>query len=183
MRVALVGQAGVGKSTLVYTFSKFLERRGLTVAVANLDSTAKRLPYKPQVDARKDKEAGKKAVHLHAQFVLLDTPYDLESALYGNGQTELPKVCEVALIIADAHHVQEWEALDFFDRACVLASEALGVPVLGVLNKSDLAKGAKPRKAQALEAHDRAHSRSGALRVSAVTRDGFEELLEALQKE
>lgn len=179
LRVALVGPAGAGKSALAYSFSKFLERRGLKVALANLDPGAKRLPYRADFDVRKAK--GSRVPNLRADIVLVDTPYGLEDILYGEGRAELPKSCERVVLMADARRVLEWESLDVLEQARALAGEALGLPVLAALNKIDLARGARPKGVQALAAHERAHARGGALRVSGVTREGFEELWAALQ--
>lgn len=181
LRIALLGRPGTGKSTLAYTFSKFLERRGLSVAVANLDGEVKRLPYKAAVDARKDKEPLKAIGKVRAEVALLDTPYCLEEVLYGGAAEGLRGGCAVALLIANAHKVVDWESLDLLGSAAELAGEALEVPVVAVLNKSDLAKPARQRGARALEAHERSHAKGGAMRVSAVTREGFEELWQAVQ--
>ena len=50
--VYFIGTAGSGKSTLTYTFQKWMEYRGLDAIAVNLDPGAENLPYEPDVDIR-----------------------------------------------------------------------------------------------------------------------------------
>ena len=50
--VFFVGTAGSGKTTLVGTFSEWLEREGYDVAIVNLDPAVDYLPYVADIDVR-----------------------------------------------------------------------------------------------------------------------------------
>ncbi|AEH24894.1 ATP/GTP-binding protein [Pyrococcus yayanosii] len=51
MILTFVGTAGSGKTALTYSFGKYLEE-SYSVAYVNLDTGAKKLPYRPDVDVR-----------------------------------------------------------------------------------------------------------------------------------
>ncbi|HIP88609.1 MAG TPA: GTPase [Thermococcus paralvinellae] len=53
MLLTFVGTAGSGKTTLTSVFGEYLEEKGYEVGYVNLDTGAKKLPYKPDIDVRK----------------------------------------------------------------------------------------------------------------------------------
>lgn len=52
VRIAFVGGAGVGKSTLAHSFASFAQKRGHSVGIANFDAGCKHILYKPVFDVR-----------------------------------------------------------------------------------------------------------------------------------
>jgi len=51
--VVFVGTAGCGKTTLTWSYSKWLRGNGFTVALVNLDPGVHKLPYNPDFDIRR----------------------------------------------------------------------------------------------------------------------------------
>ncbi|WP_456367630.1 PRK13768 family protein [Thermococcus sp.] len=54
MILAFIGTAGSGKTTLTAEFGRYLEENEYRVSYVNLDTGVKKLPYKPNLDVRKD---------------------------------------------------------------------------------------------------------------------------------
>lgn len=52
INVYLVGTAGSGKTSLAYSFQRWMDEQKFRSAVVNLDPGAERLPYNPDVDVR-----------------------------------------------------------------------------------------------------------------------------------
>lgn len=180
LRVALVGRPGVGKSTLTYSFSKYLERHGHTVCVVNTDAQAKRLPYKPIIDARKDKQAGQRLGKLKADVLIVDTPMELLDVLTDRAARDwLRDNCDTVLLIGDAKAGGDLTSAAHLARAASLVGGALDLKVLPVFNRSDLARRHATRESRWGEPIQTSES-PGVLRVSAITRQGFEGLYSAV---
>ncbi|MCX6768059.1 MAG: ATP/GTP-binding protein [Candidatus Micrarchaeota archaeon] len=177
-RIALIGGGGVGKSTLAFTFSNYLEKQGLGVAVANLDPECRHIAYRAGFDIRKHykswdvmKEmrlgphgalkkiyemAGKDRKLLaeldgvDSDVAVLDTAGSLELFLLENQAGFLRRVADAVFFVCDNESVSSEE--DFVTLKAVNAIQALkySLPTLTVVNKSDLIK--KSAKQQRLSA-------------------------------
>ena len=197
--IAVCGPAGSGKSSLCFSFSKFLQKHGVKCAVANFDPAAKRPPYVPDFDVRKrfparsfSKKAGgntdracemalqssleseetwRQLRALGADSVLLDLRSPLDSLLFQAGRGVLERADSV-LYVADAPHTGDYA---LFESTCAFLSRACEKPVFPVLNKSDSLKRAKAT----LFAPTRQKPKA-VLLVSALERRGFDALAAAI---
>ncbi len=193
--IAVCGSSGSGKSALCFSFSKFLQKRGVSCAVANFDPAAKRLPYGAGLDLRKsfpsrafskkaggnqeracemallaaleDKGVWRELRALGTGVVLLDLRAPLDSLLMLAGKGVLAHA-DTVLYVADASRVDDYP---LFEKTCSLLSTACERQVLPVLNKTDSVK----RLKSTLFAPSREKPEAIAF-ISAIERRGFDEL-------
>jgi len=165
--IALIGPPQAGKSTLAFSFSKFLEKKGARVGVANMGESSKALKYAPFWDARNKKQRKQdvfKAARAEGlNFVLLDFTAPFDSFFFSQGESPLAK-CDFILLVFEAGSSthEDVQAL-----ARVL-EEKIETKVIPVENKIELAKA-------------RFSFPSGVISVSAWEKMGFEKLFEALK--
>jgi len=165
--IALIGQSESGKSTLAFSFSKFLEKKGYRVGVANLGESAKALKYQPfwDVRSRKDRKTDlfKTAKAEGFDFVLLDYTMALDGFFFAK-QNPFEKTDAVLLVFeaGTASH-EDAEAL------AKTIEERWETKTVPVENKTDLAK------------RRLSFSPSSVVSVSAWEKMGFDKLFEAIR--
>ncbi len=136
--IALIGPPQGGKSTLAFSLSKFLEKKGLSVGVANMGENAKALKYSPFWDARSRKSRKtdwlKTAKEESLDFVLLDYSAGLGSFFFSKQNPFEKTDCILLVFEAGTAPHEDAEALakTIEDRW-----ETKTVPVE---NKTELAK-------------------------------------------
>lgn len=167
-RIAIIGPAGVGKSTLVYSFSKHLQKRGLSVACANLDPACKHIRFEAVFDVRKHYDSQKvmkdcdlgpnaalKRIYEQiasdgkldralskkakgADVVLLDTAGSLELFLLGLFPKNLSKIADCVFFVVDGQMAQDKKDSVLIKTIASLLRLKSKLPVLSVVNKADL---------------------------------------------
>jgi CO dehydrogenase nickel-insertion accessory protein CooC1 len=193
--IAVCGQSGSGKSSLCFSFSKFLQKRGISCAIANFDPAAKRPPYSPDFDIRKhfpakafskkaggnqeracelalleaieDKRVWRELRDAGTEVTLLDLRAPLDSLLFAAGKSVLEHADKV-VYVADASRASDYA---LFEKTCALLSSACEKPVVPVLNKAESVKRAKSN----LFAPSRDKPESVVF-ASAIERRGFDDL-------
>ena len=164
--VALIGPRESGKSTLAFSFSHFLEKKGFTVGVANLGESSKALKYSPFWDARsrKDKKVDlfKRAKEEGFDFLLLDftAPFD---EFFFSKYAAIEKI-DVVLLVFEAGTA----AHDDAEALARVLGDRLERKVVPVENKIELAK-------------TKFSFPSSVVSVSAWEKMGFEKLLAAIK--
>ncbi len=175
-RIALIGPKGSGKSLLAYTFPAYLKHRQVPVATVNLDSSAHKLSYVPDLDVRhfvRDAEPSALYPVLFKDDVYLDgmaslsAPVaflDLSSGLDWLWFSDLPDFCDAAWLLTP-------ELASSTLMAAI--SEKLDVPVLNVVNQRRLlATDQKTLSSFSLPAR----ARKDTVFINAWERDGFDAL-------
>ena len=190
MRIALIGGEGVGKSTLAYSLSNYLSKHAATATV-NLDPKCRHIKFKPVFDVRKlgklDKtlpenkalskiysEAAPKLKREQRgfDFVVMDVYGGLDFFLLDEGGDLLRKNADLVLLLAENNP-------DALDAVSGVAESAIEIPVLPVINKSDLIeKTKKQRKLTSARSHKTTGKR--VLFVSAWEREGLRDLFNAI---
>ncbi len=180
MRIALVGPKGGGKSLLAYTFSGYLRHKGVSVLTVNMDSSAQRLSYAPDVDIRhvvrggevgdayrtalKDELFQVKVSGKASSVVLLDCASGLDWLWFSS----LPRFCDSVWVVS------EEPAPSVLLEA---VRSALEVPVLNVVNQRRIiSKGQKTLSPFDLHAE----AKDDAVFVNAWEREGFDKLQRAI---
>lgn len=176
IRIAFIGPKGSGKSLLAYTFSAYLKHRQVPVAAVNLDSSAHKLSYVPDLDVRhfvRDAEPSALYLVLFKDDVYLDAMgalsgsaalLDLASGLDWLWFSELPDFCDAAWLLTP-------ELASSTLMAAI--SEKLDVPVLNVVNQRRfLATDQKTLSSFSLAAR----ARKDTVFINAWERDGFDAL-------
>lgn len=164
--IALIGPRESGKSTLAFSFSKFLEKKGFKTGVANMGKSSKALKYKPFWDARSRKSrkqnplAAAKSEGL--DFILLDYTAPFDSFFFSK-ENPLAK-CEVILLVFAAETASHEDA----EAITNALAEKWGQKVIPVENKSETVK-------------SHFSFPSGVVSVSAWEKLGFEKLFEAVK--
>ncbi|HLD62660.1 MAG TPA: GTPase domain-containing protein [Candidatus Norongarragalinales archaeon] len=164
--IALIGPPQAGKSTLAFSFSKFLEKKGFRVGVANMGESSKALKYAPFWDARNKKrktDIFKAARAEGLNFVLLDFTAPFDSFFFSQAESPLAK-CDAVLLVFEAGSSTHEDA----QALAKVLEEKIETKVIPVENKIEIAKAkfAFP---------------SGVISVSAWEKMGFEKLFEALK--
>ncbi|MEM4254960.1 MAG: hypothetical protein QXR53_01380 [Candidatus Norongarragalinales archaeon] len=136
--IALIGPPQGGKSTLAFSFSKFLEKKGLRVGVANMGESAKALKYAPFWDVRNKKQRKqdvfKTAKAEGLDFVLLDYTAPFDSFFFSK---EIPlEKCDCVLLVFEAGSASHEDA----QALAKALEERLEKKVVPVENKSELSK-------------------------------------------
>lgn len=166
--IALIGPPQGGKSTLAFTFSKFLEKKGFKAGVANLGVKAKALKYEPfwDVRSRKNRKTDllKIAKEEGFEFVFLDYSEGMD-ALFFSKQNPFEKT-DVVLLVFEAS-TSSHEDAEMLSKALEERWETKTIPVE---NKADLAK----RRFSLFP--------SKVISVSAWEKMGFEKLLQAVKQ-
>ncbi|MFA4946572.1 MAG: ATP/GTP-binding protein [Candidatus Micrarchaeia archaeon] len=165
--MALIGGGGAGKSTLTYSFAKYLEKRGLSCACVNLDPGCKHIKYDAAVDIRSHYSLAKimakeklgpngalKLVYaeasrnpafvkelnaLKADFVLLDTAGSLELFLFG-GAPLLSEFCDAVCFLVEQGNAASEKDLTVLKALNALQRLEYALPTLTVVNKADQPK-------------------------------------------
>lgn len=133
--IALIGPPQGGKSTLAFSFSKFLEKKGLKASVASMGENAKALKYTPFWDARKNKtDVFKVAKGEKLDFAILDYTATVDSFFFSK-ENALEK-CDVILLVFEAGSASHQDA----EELARVFSERIGKKVIPVENKSELVK-------------------------------------------
>ncbi|MBI4361492.1 ATP/GTP-binding protein [Candidatus Micrarchaeota archaeon] len=175
-RILVCGPHAVGKSLLVYTFSKYLQHKGVSVKTVHLDPAAKRLSFVPDLDVRHffrgtdSEETVQKAVRdktfqdevssFKADVVLLDAPSGLDWFLF----SRLPRFCDEAWLVT---------AEPVTASLAKAVSDALGVDALNVVNQRQRLTGQqKTLSLFSLQTPRQSHG----VFVNAWEREGFVEL-------
>jgi len=185
-RIAIIGPGGVGKSTLAANFSDFLKRRGLKVAVANLDPGCRHLGYDAFYDVRKKHrlddvmkksrlgpngalkkiyedvfgsagERKKLEPKERNDFVFLDTAGSLELFLLGKTGEELKETADAVLYVVDVESVENGEDAVLLRAIGAVQELKYALPTLTVVNKADLAKRGIHQKRLGLAGFDAAN--------------------------
>ncbi|ASI99593.1 ATP/GTP-binding protein [Thermococcus celer] len=102
MIVAFVGTAGSGKTTLTAAFGRYLKENGHSVAYANLDTGVRKLPYRPDVDVRRDVTA----------WELMEEGYGPNGAIVESYDRLLPKVSAYLTEILKLEDERDYVLLD-----------------------------------------------------------------------
>ncbi|WP_456421454.1 PRK13768 family protein [Thermococcus sp.] len=127
MILTFIGTAGSGKTTLTAEFGEYLRENGYSVSYINLDTGVRKLPYKPDLDVRKDVTAWElmenglgpngaivksydilaskvreyteriRALDGESDYVLIDTPGQMETFLFHEFGVELMEAFPDAL--------------------------------------------------------------------------------------
>ncbi|KXB04966.1 hypothetical protein AKJ50_01845 [candidate division MSBL1 archaeon SCGC-AAA382A13] len=168
MNILIIGPAGSGKSLLTGEFGQYLKEY-YSVKLVNLDSGAIQMPYKPDFDIREfftlneimtKENLGPNGATLEAvarmknidfptfeeDFVLFDTPGQLEPFVFRGGAEEFRKITDGSIYLIDGT-----APLNTFPSQYLysLASQyALNTPMVRALNKIDLIE---PKKMEKLE--------------------------------
>ncbi|MFH1056353.1 MAG: hypothetical protein V1717_00970 [Candidatus Micrarchaeota archaeon] len=163
--IALIGPRESGKSTLAFSFSKFLEKKGFKTGVANLGEGSKALKYEPFWDVRSKKQKKtdlfKTAKGEGFDFILLDYTAPLEAFFFTKTQP-LDKI-DVVLLVFEAGTASHEDA----EELARVLSERIEKKVIPVENKSELSKA-------------RFSFPSSVISVSAWEKMGFEKLLSVI---
>lgn len=175
MRIAFIGGGGVGKSTLTYSFSKHLEKKGLKCACVNLDPGCKHIKYDAAFDLRdycsldalmsefnlgpngalkkayslalSNKDLRAKLHSVKGDFVLLDTAGSLELFLFG-GAALLEEFADAVCFVVEQDDALEEREVTVLKALNALQRLDYSLPTVSVVNKTDL--NAKAREAQML---------------------------------
>ncbi len=136
--IALIGPPQSGKSTLAFSFSKFLEKKGFKVAVANMGGSAKAPKYKPFWDVRDKKQAKQDLFKLAKsggiEILLLDYTAPFE-AFFFSPETQLKKA-DVILLVFEANTAEHEDA----ETLAKALAQNLEKKVVPVENKVELVK-------------------------------------------
>lgn len=165
-KIALIGGGGVGKSTLAYSFTRYLNKQGIRAKAANFDPGAKHLKYEPAFDLRKHYSLAKtmrvhklgssgavKKIYLSlaenkrvlrainevdCDWLFLDTVGSLELFFLEGVSSFLKKTSDAVLFLVDNECVENES--DFLLLKAINAIQRLkyALPTLLVVNKSDL---------------------------------------------
>jgi len=181
-----VGEEESGKTTLAFSFSNFLKKKGFSCDVANLDVSKNKPKYQAFFEARKLGEKTLKTAYAkiageprflksRSDFVLLDTVGSLGFFLLD--PLLLKECCDRVFIVSDYQLATPVDSR-FLNSLAALAEKRFGKKTLLVVNKSDLAR-AKPQHtlyapAESLENAEQVVFASGREGL------GFNELLEFL---
>lgn len=205
--VAVAGPEGVGKSSFCFSFSKFLQKRGISAEAANFDPACKRIKYKPAFDVRSHCKfssflraaggnsekaleevwlacAGDKKLlkHFHSvatNVVLVDLRTSLDSLAFGSARRFLRLLApEKIFFLADATLLADSLAAACFSDAAALVEKATGAECIAIANKSDLLARRQQHKATLGSAFAPASQKI--FYASALERSGFQQLLELL---
>ncbi len=165
--IALIGPPQGGKSTLAFSFSKFLEKKGFSVGVANMGESAKALKYSPFWDARSKKQQ-KQDVFKTAKgegfgFVILDFTAPFDSFFFSSKENLLEK-CDCVLLVFEAGSASHEDA----QALARVLEEKIERKVVAVENKSETVK-------------SKFSFPSAIVSVSAWEKMGFEKLYAALR--
>ena len=175
MRVAFIGGGGVGKSTLTYSFSKHLQKKGLNCNCINLDPGCKHIKYEAAFDLREyysldslmtefglgpngalkkayeltlaNKELRSKLHAVKGDFSLLDTAGSLEVFLFG-GAALLEEFADAVCFVVEQDDVLGEREAIVLKALNALQRLDYSLPTVTVVNKTDL--NAKTRGAQML---------------------------------
>ncbi|WP_456478705.1 ATP/GTP-binding protein [Geoglobus ahangari] len=168
MNIILLGPAGSGKSAIAESFSKYLEDKGYSAGVVNLDS-ASPPRYSPISDVREfvraeevmEKEglgingALLRSMELAAEhlddlipkdgwdFVIYDTPGQLELFMYTSFGRELVSRLEsftVGIFLADSTRVTSPSTYSAMIAQSAIVTLMLEIPSITAFNKSDRAR-------------------------------------------
>jgi len=168
----MIGTAGSGKTTLTKALQDYLLDNELDTAVINLDPAVENLPYKPDIDVRdyvdafevmtkynlgpnssliasidllltKAKELKEELSELEANYVIVDTPGQIELFAYRETGKILTKLIiennkAVSLFLLDSFLSKDARS---FISLLLLSSSVkfrIGLPQILVLNKVDL---------------------------------------------
>jgi hypothetical protein len=172
-KLALIGGAGVGKSTLAFTFGKHLEKQGLRIAIANMDPACRHITYKPSLDIRdwwtvdkimKQRKLGPhgalgkvyelvlkegelldevKGIEKENDVLLLDTAGSLEMFLLENGSEFLRRFSDAVLFMVDNTSVESKADFLVLKAINTIQKVKYALPTLTVVNKCDLIKESK----------------------------------------
>jgi Ni2+-binding GTPase involved in maturation of urease and hydrogenase len=148
LRIGLIGEAGSGKTTLAFSFSNFLRKKGFSCEVANLDITKNKPKYQAFFEARKLGEKTLKTTYAkiaeeprilknRADFILLDTTGSLEFFLLDPGL--LRECCDRVFIVSDYAVARPVDSR-FLNSLAALAEKRFGKKTLLIVNKSDLCR-------------------------------------------
>ena len=180
LRVAFIGGGGVGKSTLAYSFSKYLNKKGLKTRIANMDPGCKHVKYKPFFDLRehysldevmseqclgpngalkriyrlaaKDDEVREGLQEFKGDVLLLDTVGNMELFLFEAQSNLIKGFSDIVFFVVDNECIEDLVVLKALNAVQALK---YCLPTITVANKSDLLKrGKKQRKLKGFEAVD-----------------------------
>jgi hypothetical protein len=158
MNVLISGPAGSGKTLLTSEFGSYLEGN-FSVRYVNLDAGVLNLPYEPDFDIRnfftleeimKDQNLGPNGATLVAvdrlprldipqfsdDFVLIDTPGQLEPFVFRSGYEVFRNLAEISIFLLDGTApLATFPSQYLYSLA---AQYALDMPMVRALNKIDL---------------------------------------------
>ncbi|MFH0922587.1 MAG: ATP/GTP-binding protein [Candidatus Micrarchaeota archaeon] len=148
MRVALIGEAGSGKTTLAFSISNFLKKKGVSCEVANLDISKNKPKYRAFFEAAKLGEKTIKTTYAkiaeapqmlknRSDFVLLDTAGSLEFFLLDPAL--LRECCDRVIIVGDYAVARPVDSR-FLNSLAALAEKRFGKKTIFAVNKSDLCR-------------------------------------------
>ena len=165
----MVGPSQSGKSTLAFSFSKFLEKKGLKVGVASMGGSSKPIKYEAFWDARSRKDQKgdwfKKARVEGFDFVILDFTAPFDDFFFSKENSAPLEKADAVLLVFEVGSAPHEDA----EALAKALEERLEKKVIPVENKCDLAKKGKftfPSKV---------------VSVSAWEKIGFEKLFSALK--
>lgn len=178
-KIALIGGYGVGKSTLAFTFGKYLEKQGYSIEIANLDPGCKHLKYMPVFDIRKfhsieetmkesklgpggalrkifenlseNKKFVKEINSIKSDILILDFAGSLELFLLEGANDLLKKTSDLVLFVCDRTAIKTEEDLLLLKSINAIQCMKYLLPTITVVNKTDLIKKEKQKKLPTLE--------------------------------
>lgn len=163
MRIAVIGESGVGKSTFAYSFSRFIVKQGLSCTLANFDACCRHLLYKADFDCR-DVVKGKphRAADIDAflqnayssfcgeekiaqmlssrSAIVMDCRGGASFFLFSSAGDFLRKKSDCVALLFDAVAMTEPEDYEVAGGLALLMQRKLSVPVIPLLNKCDFSK-------------------------------------------
>ena len=180
LKIGLVGGDGVGKSTLAYSFSNFVEKRGSNSGVANFDAACKHILFRPLFDIRlyysvkrimrEEQKSESEAMAeiyrraladsvlnttfrkacLEKNVLLLDIAGPLEYFLLQGGKKFLQHFCDRIVFVTDYNAVRDDEQALLASALNSLQEGAYGLPTVTFVNKCDVLEKKKKRLLQKL---------------------------------
>ncbi|MEK6923625.1 MAG: ATP/GTP-binding protein [Candidatus Micrarchaeota archaeon] len=200
MRIALIGEGGTGKSTLAYSFSNYVVKKGLSCSIANLDVFCRHIKYAPSFDCRKAAkrrgikpcDADKALEETYRQLLQDEALSQAQKAsavnimdcrggagffLLTSAGDFLRKRSDAAFLVCDATRGEGDYATE--TALAGVMQTHLKLPVITVLNKWDCVNNA-PRQQTLFNEARPAAPVAGAIAASAVEGLGFREMFCAM---
>lgn len=198
--IAVIGPEGGGKSLFSYNFSLFLNKRGISTGIANMDPECRHIKYKPFFDIRQEKMRASKGENLTLrtyyafsmnermrklrnsirqsgkEWVILDFRAGADQAILHHETTSLLSEFADCIIYLEGYEGADDE---FLEEICRIIHERTDRIVIPVVNEREKKRGRKVL----LSAFTflRKGECGKVIRINAVERNGFPELLSEIK--